>query len=219
MLSHIPRPVISGFLVLFLAACNMPNGSVPPSDDGIVATKVALTLEAMTLPVEQNTLTSLIPPTLNQLSGTRTPSQLATKTGQPANTRTSTRSPTGTAGPKITQTPTLRPTNTPIPAPGTITGNIYGYPYGSVPSLAIVAYGQEPPFNYCWLITSVGSTYFAMGCEHLLPGQYQVVAYDSSDNRGGCTTLPLVVSDQTVNCDITNWGGGYRAKPSDVPSP
>jgi hypothetical protein len=82
-----------------------------------------------------------------------------------------------------------------------------------------VAFGQEPPYNYCWLITGVGTTYFAIGCDHLLPGHYQVVAYDASDNRGGCTTLVLVVSNQTVNCDITNWGGGYPAKPSGVPSP
>jgi hypothetical protein len=81
-----------------------------------------------------------------------------------------------------------------------------------------VAYGQEPPYNYSYMITG-GGAYFSMSTIYLIPGHFQVVAYDSSGHAGGCTFNVLVISDQTVNCDITNWGGSYRAKPSGVPSP
>jgi hypothetical protein len=82
-----------------------------------------------------------------------------------------------------------------------------------------VAYGQEPPYNYSYLITGAGETYFSMSSNYLIPGHFQVVAYDSSGHAGGCTINVLVISNQTVNCDITNWGAGYPAKPSGVPSP
>jgi hypothetical protein len=85
--------------------------------------------------------------------------------------------------------------------------------------LAIVAYGQEPPNYYSYLITGAGETYFSMSSNYLIPGHFQVVAYDSSGHAGGCTINVLVISNQTVICDITNWGGGYPAKPSGVPSP
>jgi hypothetical protein len=46
-----------------------------------------------------------------------------------------------------------------------------------------------------------------------------VVAYDSSGHAGGCNLNAAVVSNTTVNCDITNWSGSYRVKPSGVPNP
>jgi hypothetical protein len=82
-----------------------------------------------------------------------------------------------------------------------------------------VVYGQEPPNYYSYLITSAGETNFSMSSSYLIPGHFQVVAYDSSGHAGGCTVLVLVISNQTVNCDITDWGGGYPAKPSGVPNP
>jgi hypothetical protein len=82
-----------------------------------------------------------------------------------------------------------------------------------------VAFGQEPPYNYSYLITLPGDTAYSMSSKYLLPGKFQVVAYDSSSHSGGCPVIVTVISDQTVTCNITNWGGGYPAKPSGVPSP
>jgi hypothetical protein len=117
--------------------------------------------------------------------------------------------------PTITKTPI--PTQTPIPKPGSITGGISGYPYGSIPKLSIVAFGQEPPYNYSYWITASGDTSYSMTSNYLIPGKYQVVAYDSSGHAGGCTTLVDVKSEQSSNCDITDWGGSYPSKPSGVP--
>jgi hypothetical protein len=205
----LPRLVVSICLVLLLAACSPSKIGVTASVNDTVATKVALTLTALAQPAQQTPLTSPPSPTLVQ----------------PTNTRLSTQLPTVTMGPTYTQVPTLIPTgtmiptNTPVPPPGTIAGAILGYPYGSLPGLAIVAFGQDPPHNHSYWITGAGVTYFAMSSDWLIPGHYQVVAYDSSGHTGGCTVLVLVISKQTVNCDITNWGGGYPAKPSDVPNP
>ena len=207
MKSIYPRLAASIIIILLLAACNLPQGDVTAPDHGTVSTKVALTLEALTQPVQKTPITSPSTPIMEQLTNTPTPT--LTGTMGPTNTQTSTPSPTGTTG----------PTNTPIPLPGSIAGSISGYPYGSVPGLAIVAYGQEPPYNYSYLITGAGETYFEMSSSYLIPAHYQVVAYDSSGRAGGCTFNVLVISNETVNCDITNWGGGYRAKPSGVPSP
>ena len=198
-----PRLAVSLLLIILLAACNLPQGGVTVPDTGTVATKVASTLAALTQSVQQTPLASTPSPTLEQPTNTQVPT--LTKTMGPTNTQI----PTETPGPTIT----------PLSAPGTIAGGISGYPYGSVPGLAIVAYGQEPPYNYSYMITGAGETYFAMSSSYLIPGHYQVVAYDSSGHAGGCTVNVLVISNETVNCDITNWGGGYRAKPSGVPSP
>jgi len=140
---------------------------------------------------------------------------------QPTNTISVALTPTFTPklGPTPTQTLGLAPTNTPIPKPGSIAGNISGYPYGSQPGLAIVAFGQERPYNHSYLITNPGDSSYSMSTIYLIPGQFQVVAYDSSNHSGGCTALVTVISEQTVTCDITNWGGGYPPKPSDVPNP
>ncbi len=64
-----------------------------------------------------------------------------------------------------------------------------------------------------------GASSYSMSSDFLIPGQFQVVAYDASGNSGGCTALVTVISEQTVTCDITNWGGGYPPKPSSVPNP
>ncbi len=180
------RLVISVLLVLLLAACNLPQGGGSGPGTGVVATKVALTLAALT---QSAPLEVLATPTLEQPTYTQIPTE------------------------------TQGPTDTPIPGPGTIAGGIFGYPYGAVPRLAIVAFGQEPPNNYSYLITASGETYYSMTTIYLIPGHYQVVAYDSSGHRGGCTFNVLVITNQVVICDITNWGGGYPGKPSGVPNP
>ena len=225
MKTNYSRLSVALLLILTLAACNLPKGGgTTPSSDNVI-TIAALTMQALTQSAQQSHLPS--PGSTTRIPSTiiRTPNLLATGTVGPTGSPTPTKSPTRTAGPSATLTLTLHPTNTsaptntPIPDPGTITGNISGYPYGSVPGLTIVAFGQEPPYNYSYWITGAGSTYFAMTSEYLTPGHYQVVAYDASGHAGGCTAIALVVSKQTVNCDITNWGGGYPAKPSGVPSP
>ena len=181
------RLAVSLLPVVLLAACNLPQGK---PDTGIVATKVALTLAALTQSAPQAPLaTPEIPAT--QVLPTYTPI------------------PTYTVG--ATETPNL--------TPGVIAGGISGYPYGSVPRLAIVAFQQEAPYNRGYIITIAGETYFVNNSSYLIPGHYQVVAYDSSGHTGGCSVIVQVISNQTVNCDITNWGGGYPAKPSFVPNP
>jgi hypothetical protein len=197
----------SVLLISVLSACNLEKVGTPgglPSD--IVATNVVLTLAAFTQSAQQTPLAS---PTLEKPTNTQ-PVVL-----EPTVTPTITLTPTMT----LTMTPTLAPTDTPIPKPGTIEGAISGYPYGSLPRLTIVAYGQEPPYNYSYWITAAGNTSYSMTSSYLIPGKYQVVAYDSSNRTGGCPIIVTVISEQTVTCDITNWGGGYPAKPSGVPNP
>jgi hypothetical protein len=213
---NLPRLVFSTVLILLLAGCNLPNGTATTPTIGVVSTKVASTLAALTKSAQQTLIvssTSASSSTLIQPTKTVTP------------TFTLTQTLTNTAGPSPTITLTLKPTNTfaptktPIPDPGSIAGSITGYPYGSLPGLSIVAYGQEPPYNYSYIITGTGTAYYSMSSDYLIPGHYQVVAYDAFGNTGGCTILVLVISNQTVTCDISNWGGGYRSKPSDVPNP
>ena len=192
--------IISTILsVSVLCACNLPERGNPtgsPADAG--STKVTSTLAALTQSVQPTPLASLT------LSASATVSQ-----------------PTFTPSPTLTLTPALSPTltNTPIPKPGTIAGGIHGYPYGAIPRLAIVASEQEPPYNYAYVVTTAGSTYFSIGGEYVIPGQWRVVAYDPSGHAGGCTATVTVISEQTVTCDITDWGGSYPAKPSGVPDP
>jgi len=202
-----PRLAVSLLLVILLAACNLPKGDVTGPDTGAVATKVVLTLAALTRSAQQMPTNSPSSPTSVQPANTQIPT--LTETTVPTYTQIPTRLPTETPG----------PTNTPLSAPGTISGSISGYPYGSVPGLAIVAFEQEAPYNRAYVITGAGETYFANSSSYLIPGHYQVVAYDSSGHTGGCTVTVLVISNTTVNCDITNWGGGYPPKPSYVPSP
>jgi hypothetical protein len=85
--------------------------------------------------------------------------------------------------------------------------------------LAIVAYQQEAPFNYSYYITNAGTTYFSIGGEYVIPGTWQVVAYDASGNSGGCTVMVTVKPEETVTCDITDWVSPFRGKPADIPNP
>jgi hypothetical protein len=172
-----------------------------------------LTLAAFTQSAQP---TQLSTPTLEQLS--------SPTLEQPTNTRSIALSPTLTS--TVALTPTLMltqtPSDTPVPKPGALAGGISGYPYGSVPSLAVVAYKQNSS-TYWYVITNPGATSYSMTDSSnkgfVTPGSYQVVAYDSSGNSGGCTTIVTVISEKTVTCDITNWSGGYPAKPSGVPNP
>jgi hypothetical protein len=118
-------------------------------------------------------------------------------------------------------TPGQAPANTIAPSsgPGSIAGNISGYPHGALARLVVVAYEQESPHNYSYMITDYGSTYYSMSTSYLTPGTWQVVAYDSSGNSGGCAVMVTLVSGQTVNCDITDWTSSFRSKPSGVPNP
>jgi hypothetical protein len=190
-------------IVPFFCSCNLPKVATPGgTNSDIVATKVVLTLAAFTQSAQQTPMASSTPI-------------------YPTNTGSIAVSPTLT--PPLTPTPTITntvaPSDTPIPKPGTIAGNISGYPYGSLPKLVIVAFGQEPPYNYSYWITAAGNTSYSMTSNYLIPGKYQVVAYDSGNHTGGCPIIVTVISDQTVSCDITHWGGGYPARPSGVPNP
>ena len=190
-------------IIMFFSACNLPKAVNPAGTDSEnVATKVVLTLAAFTQSARLTPSTSSVP-------------LKPTDTGAIALSPTPT--PTFTLTPTITLT--AAPSDTPIPKPGTIEGKITGYPYGSLPKLVIVAFGQPPLTNYSYWITASGSTSYSMTSSFLLPGKYQVVAYDSSNHTGGCPAIVKVISDQTVTCNITNWGGGYPAKPSGVPNP
>ena len=190
-------------VVVLVSACNLPKGEVlDGSPSGPVASMVASTLSALTQDIQQI-------PSESPTRATPTDTLLPTITL----TVTSTSAPSIT--PTITNTP--MPTKTPIPKPGMIAGGISGYPYGAVPSLTVVAFGQEAPYNYSYLITAPGDTSYSMSSDYLLPGKYQVVAYDSSGHKGGCTILVTVKSEETSNCDITDWGGSYPSKPSGVP--
>ena len=198
---------VSVFLVILLAACTLQQAN-PISDSDLVATKVAATLAGLT----QSAL-------LTPVTAPASPTPL-----KPTATQASTLAPSATIGVTPTATGTLHPTLTvgatpsPTPGLGTIAGSIIGYPYGSVPALAIVAFGQKPPFNYWYWITGTGNTFFSMD-GYITTGQYQVVAYDSSGHAGGCVVIVQVVTNQTVTCDISNWGGGYPSKPAGVPNP
>ena len=204
-MNKVNKLILSVLLASSLGACNLPKVGTPPGATipDLVATKVVLTLASFTQSAPQET--PLASPTSEQ----------PTNTVAIALTPTST--PTVTLTPTITLT--LAPTDTPVPKPGTIEGNISGYPYGSLPKLAIVAFNQEKPGTYSYWITASGSTSYSMTSNYLLPGKYQVVAYDASNHTGGCPVAVTVVSEQTVTCDITSWGGSYPAKPSGVPGP
>jgi hypothetical protein len=193
----------SVFIMLIVSACNMPQNGTASATPDPLATMVASTLTA----VRQRTLNF---PTAT------VPTATATDTFPPTLTYTS----TITLEPSLTftLTRTIAPSKTPIPKPGTIAGSIYGYPYGSLPGLAIVAYQQEPPYNYSYWITG-GETYYSMTSQYLIPGKYLVVAYDGDGNSGGCPTLVTVKSEETSTCDISDWSGSYPAKPVGVPSP
>jgi hypothetical protein len=199
----LPRLVVSLIFVVLLTACNLPKVEIITQEPGILATSVESTLIALTQSTEPVPVTSPVTPSGGEPA--ITPSLTFTIPIVPSNTPF----PTETTG----------PTNTPLSAPGSIGGSISGYPYGSLPSLAIVAYLQEPPYNYSYMISAPGQNYFEMSSSYLIPGHYQVIAYDSSGHKGACSFNVLVISNETVTCDINSWGGGYRDKPSGVPNP
>lgn len=175
-----------------------PSPVTPGADTSLLATIVAATMQALT-PVR-------LP------SATSTPAFTDTPTATLI-TPTATRTPTTTPAPSAT--PTASPTETSLP--GTISGGIYGYPYGSIPRLVIVAFNQEKPY-YWWVILPAGSTWYSM--DAFIPaGRYQVVAYDAAGHAGGCPSTVTVKGGQVATCDITDWGGGYRARLADVPTP
>ena len=201
-----PAKALSTILfILLLCACNLPTSGIPVTATSTPTVQAHLILLGLTQSPDQVPLSSLTLP-----ASTHTPFSTPTLS-----------SPTMTMAPSVTPTQylTITPSITPIPAPGTIAGSISGYPYGSLPALAIVAYGQSPPKNYSYIITAPGSAYFSMSTKYLLPGPYQVVAYDAAGNSGGCPGLVTVISDQTVSCTISDWASSYRSKPSGVPNP
>jgi hypothetical protein len=178
----------------FLVACNLPSAGPSTPDANAVASIVAATLQALSTPTgPQAPLTS------------------------PMAASPTTELPTASLTPLPSLTATLEATSTGVPVPGTIEGNISGYPYGSIPQLTIVAYEQESPYNYSYWRPGMGATYYSMTSDYLIPGSYQVVAYDPSGHAGGCTTIVKVKSNESVTCDITDWSGSYRSKPAGVP--
>jgi hypothetical protein len=203
MKRNLPLTCIAMTTMLLLAACNLPKGGTTSTPAATVALP-SMTQAAQGTPAGSTT-------TPEQVASTETPTLTATLTMTTGPTNTETLSPTPSQ--------TKAPTNTPIPDPGTIAGSISGYPYGAIPSLALVAFNQDKPGYYSYWITVTGQTSFSMTSSYLLPGHYQVVAYDADGHTGGCTTIALVKSNETVTCDITAWGGGYPAKPAGVPSP
>lgn len=93
---------------------------------------------------------------------------------------------------------------------GTILGSVYGYPYGSLPQLTIVAFNKSTGYWY-WVGTAVGQSYFSM--LDIPAGTYQVVAYDASGHAGGSSMTIQVVGGQTVNVEINSWSGTYPSNP------
>ena len=191
--------------ISLLCACSLPQSGITATVSSTPTIKAPLILLGLTQSPYQVPLSSSTFPASNH-----TPPSTPTLP-----------SPTLTLAPSLTPTEylTFTPSITPIPQPGTIAGSVSGYPYGSLPALAIVAYGQNPPYNYSYIITIPGSAYFSMSTDYLLPGPFQVVAYDISGNSGGCPGFVTVISNQTVNCTISDWASSYRSKPSGVPNP
>jgi hypothetical protein len=103
--------------------------------------------------------------------------------------------------------PTAKPTGI-----GSIVGTIYGYPYGAIPALRIVAFYQGTPWHWWEWRTGMGNTYFEMN-SYIDAGTYQVVAYDLAGHTGGCTHLVTVLNGQSVTCDITDWSSSWPAQP------
>ncbi len=198
-------------MITLLSGCNLPessDASETPTlslDGKVASTLTALGVSGLKTPSETlvpATIMDTLPPTLTYT---------LTLTPEPSPTFTSTQT--------IAPTTTQLATQTPVPKPGTIEGSISGYPYGALPSLAIVALEQEPPYNYSYWISAPGDTFFSMTSKYLLPGKYLVVAYDAEGNSGGCPSVVTVKSEETVSCNITDWASSFPAKPAGVPSP
>ena len=93
---------------------------------------------------------------------------------------------------------------------GIISGGIFGYPYGGLPQLTIVAFNNETGYWY-WVGTVEGQSYFTLS--DLPAGPYLVVAYDSSGHAGGTSVEVVVKGGQTADADLDNWSGSYPSNP------
>ena len=93
---------------------------------------------------------------------------------------------------------------------GIISGEVYGYPYGNLPQLTIVAFNKETGYWY-WVGTAAGQSYFTMN--DIPSGTYQVVAYDGSGHAGGTSVSVEVKGGQTANADLNNWAGSFPSNP------
>jgi len=94
---------------------------------------------------------------------------------------------------------------------GIVAGSISGYPYGSLPQLAVVAFSQDPPYYWYWAGTTAGQVYYTV--PDLPPGDYQIVAYDDAGHAGGSPAIMTVIAGQTTTADITDWASSWPANP------
>lgn len=93
---------------------------------------------------------------------------------------------------------------------GIISGGVYGYPYGDLPQLTIVAFNQNSGYWY-WVGTVAGQSYFTI--TDIPAGTYQVVAYDGSGHAGGTSVSIELKGGQTANADLNNWAGSFPSNP------
>lgn len=94
---------------------------------------------------------------------------------------------------------------------GIVAGSISGYPYGSLPQLAVVAFSQDTPYYWYWAVTAAGQVYYTV--TDLPPGDYQIIAYDDAGHAGGSPAIVTVIAGQTTNADISDWASGWPANP------
>ncbi|KAF0108655.1 MAG: hypothetical protein FD146_541 [Anaerolineaceae bacterium] len=121
------------------------------------------------------------------------------------------------AGATATPSLTAAPSATATPGLGSLSGGVYGYPYGTIPRLVFVAFNQETGYWKYW-INLAGASYYST--DSFIPaGRYQVVAYDASGHAGGCVTIVTVKANENAVCDITDWVGSYPGKPAGAPNP
>jgi hypothetical protein len=163
-------------LAILVTSCGQPAPATPAVDT--VASIVAATMQALTPQVALDTPTAA--PALPELTATLTPLSATTN-------------PAESGTPTVTATPGM----------GMANGGVYGYSYGVVPRLTIVAFSQEDP-HWNYIITTAGSNYYSMD---LLAGKYQIVAYDAAGHAGGCITIVTVKDKENTTCDITDWIG------------
>jgi hypothetical protein len=108
-------------------------------------------------------------------------------------------------------TPDTVPTDVPSPTvPGSISGNIYGYP-GSGGQLTVMAFNQATGF---WYYVIVQPGVFSFSISDLPAGRYQVVVYDLDDLRGGTPPTVDVVAGQNTSADVSDWSGSYPPNPN-----
>ena len=93
-------------------------------------------------------------------------------------------------------------------AKGSIAGTISGY--GGSSQLTVVAFNQANGYWY-YFILLLNQTEFSI--PDLPAGRYQVVVYDETGITGGTDTNVYVVAGQRTVVTISNWGGGFPAKP------